>query len=96
LAISKKQLEVMGSELLLKSNIGKGSKFYFTVHLPKAKEELITTSPFKNVLHLSPDHQVKALVMDDVKKPGGFIKAFIGYRPLKSLWRRIGKKEWKK
>lgn len=66
LAISKKQLELMGAELLLKSNIGEGSKFYFTIRLPSAKKELITTSPFKNVLHLSPDHQVKALVVDDV------------------------------
>jgi PAS domain S-box-containing protein len=68
LAISKKQLELMGAELLLKSNIGVGSNFYFTVHLPPAEKEIITTNPFKNVLHLSPDHQVKALLVDDVKE----------------------------
>lgn len=68
LAISKKQLELMGSKLFLKSNIGEGSNFYSNIHLPPAKEELVNTSPFQNVLYLSPEHKVKALVVDDVKE----------------------------
>ncbi len=68
LAISKKQLELMGAELLLKSNFGEGANFYFTVHLPPGNKELITENLSKKVLHLSPGYQVKALVVDDVKE----------------------------
>jgi signal transduction histidine kinase/CheY-like chemotaxis protein len=69
LAIAKKQLQLMGSDLFLESKVNEGAKFHFTLQLSPAtgginKYNVNTDS----ILQLSPDCQVKALVVDDIKE----------------------------
>ena len=67
LAISRRQVEVMGGELLLESTKGKGSRFYFEISLPPAEGQLTpeTKPVHREVKSLAPGFQVKALVVDD-------------------------------
>ena len=68
LAISKKYLELMGSDLNLKSSINEGTTFYFTLSLSPALNEIKTQNKHAlKVLHLAPECKVKALVVDDIK-----------------------------
>jgi signal transduction histidine kinase/ActR/RegA family two-component response regulator len=69
LAIAKKQLQLMGSDLFLESKVNEGAKFHFTLRLSPAtgginKYNVNTDS----ILHLSPECQIKALVVDDIKE----------------------------
>ncbi len=69
LAISNKQLELMSSELKLKSELNKGSNFYFTLFLPPAsKSNSEQPEQSQNILYLAEGYRVKALVVDDVKE----------------------------
>jgi len=69
LAISRRQVLLMGSELYVDSKLNDGSCFYFTLRLPAAKEkqesEKKEGGKGKEVLRISDDHPVKALVADD-------------------------------
>ncbi|MBI5186263.1 MAG: response regulator [Nitrospinae bacterium] len=66
LAISRKQVELMGGSLELKSDVGSGSRFFFTLSLPAAKEKVKpATAQGKKVVALAPGFRVKALVVDD-------------------------------
>ncbi|QPJ64319.1 MAG: response regulator [Candidatus Nitrohelix vancouverensis] len=72
LAIAKKQLELMGSDLFLKSETDSGAEFYFTLTLPPAAKDTTVTrvSPIvdsRTILHLSPGQKVKALIVDDIE-----------------------------
>lgn len=66
LAISKKQIELMGGEMKLASELGAGSRFYFTLELPLANGEVNEIVQYQNVSHLAEGYSVKALVVDDV------------------------------
>lgn len=67
LAISKKQVEMMEGDLELESHLGKGSRFYFTLHLPAALSEVKRrTDRALNVSRLAEGSFIKALVVDDV------------------------------
>lgn len=78
LAISNKQLELMESRLLLDSTLGKGSRFYFTLSLPKGTGDIEKRSErFKNILHLAEGYYVKALVVDDIKENRDVLTAFL-------------------
>jgi two-component system, sensor histidine kinase and response regulator len=69
LAISKKQLSLMGADLLLKSDVNEGAHFYFTLNLPPSTSTPIKPSEkLDHILHLAPGHNVKALIVDDVKE----------------------------
>jgi signal transduction histidine kinase/DNA-binding response OmpR family regulator len=67
LAISKKQIELMGGKLGVDSQLGQGSKFYFTLSLPSSKmpAQNSTQAVREDVLRLAPEFSVKALVVDD-------------------------------
>ncbi|MCP4751401.1 MAG: response regulator, partial [Proteobacteria bacterium] len=66
LAISNKQVALMGGELKVESQLGLGSRFFFTLKLPPAVEEVRQSrKESRTVIGLSPDSRVKALVVDD-------------------------------
>jgi PAS domain S-box-containing protein len=59
LTISKQLVELMGGEISLESSLGEGSKFSFTLTLPKAAEKNI------NPLHDVDISKMRALIVDD-------------------------------
>jgi PAS domain S-box-containing protein len=66
LAICRKQLLLMNSDLYLFSKIDAGSCFYFTLHLPPAREKPKSVKKIsKKVFRISAEHHIKALVADD-------------------------------
>lgn len=66
LAISRKQVELMGGRLEMESEVGKGSRFFFTLSLPSAKEKVnFVSGQEKKVVGLALGFRVKALVVDD-------------------------------
>ncbi len=67
LAISKKYLELMGVDLILKSERNEGAQFQFTLTLPTSTQN-ISSNKYRSVLSLAPNFKVKALVVDDVKE----------------------------
>ncbi len=68
LAISKRQLELMGSDLYLDSEINQGTHFYFSLTLPSAENVVENRrGKYRNILGLSPETKVKALIVDDIK-----------------------------
>ncbi len=78
LAISSKQLQLMESELKVESQLGEGSRFYFTLHLPEATGDIDEgTEPIQNILYLAEGCHVKALVVDDIKENRDVLTAFL-------------------
>jgi signal transduction histidine kinase/CheY-like chemotaxis protein len=67
LAISKKQIESMGGALNLESEVGKGSRFFFTLPLPPASEtaSFERANSHREITHLAEGCHVMALVVDD-------------------------------
>lgn len=70
LTIARKQLELLGSRLDVRSAAGQGSQFFFTLTLPPATEpvadELATA--WTRVTRLAPGVRVNALIVDDVEQ----------------------------
>lgn len=66
LALSKKYLELMGADLILKSKLNEGAHFHFTLTLPPADETSYRRKKYRTVLRLAPESKVKALVVDDI------------------------------
>ncbi|MBI1922978.1 response regulator [Candidatus Poribacteria bacterium] len=70
LTIAKTLVELMGGQLSFESEVGTGSRFYFTVPLSPATGEISSPSVDvgKSVVRLAEGYHVKALVVDDVKE----------------------------
>jgi CheY-like chemotaxis protein len=66
LAIAKKQVEVMGGQLILESPPDGGSQFHFTIPLSPALRALADRT--KEVERLASGSQVCALVVDDIRE----------------------------
>jgi CheY-like chemotaxis protein len=78
LAISLKQLQLMGSDLKLESEPGKGSTFFFTLHLPSAQADVIKQADKKGkIIGLVPGFHVRALVCDDVAENRDVLSQFL-------------------
>ena len=68
LAISNELTEIMGGQLSLDTQVGKGSCFFFTLELsPAEKPVLSRSSRSRLVKKLSGKSRVKALVVDDME-----------------------------
>ena len=68
LVIAKKIISAMGGELEVESEINKGSRFFFTIDLPTAKEEVkVKDDRLTRVIGLAQGHSVKSLLIDDNK-----------------------------
>ncbi|MBI1923307.1 response regulator, partial [Candidatus Poribacteria bacterium] len=70
LTIAKRLIELMGGQLAFESELGVGSRFYFTVPLAAATTAMAPRSvdTAKWVVHLAEGDSVKALVADDIKE----------------------------
>ena len=68
LSIARRLLELMGGELALDSEVGAGSRFFFTIPLPSAETDVATVSTerWARVKRLKEGCCVKALVADDI------------------------------
>jgi signal transduction histidine kinase/ligand-binding sensor domain-containing protein/CheY-like chemotaxis protein len=70
LAISRRQIQLLGGELKLESEMGSGSRFYFSVHLPPASTETAAKAsvPERKARRLKDGSHVRALVVDDIQE----------------------------
>ncbi|WP_050028119.1 CHASE domain-containing protein [Verrucomicrobium sp. BvORR034] len=68
LAIARKQMEIMGGSLTVRSEVGRGSCFSATLALPQtaAARSGNGRHATPRVLHLAADYKVRALVVDDI------------------------------
>jgi len=70
LAIARKHIDLMGGELALESETGKGSRFFFTLRLPSIAKDMAShdvDSERHFPVRLADGYGVKALVVDDNK-----------------------------
>ncbi len=65
LAISKAYVELLGGTINLKSKVGEGSTFYFSIPLQYAKVEHIVVKPIKNKETTKSEEQVILIAEDD-------------------------------
>ncbi len=78
LAICEKQLELMGSNLNLESELEKGSRFYFSLFLPPAIGKIHKRNEsFNKVASLAEGFKVKALVVDDIQDNRDVLKVLL-------------------
>ncbi|HEY2343809.1 MAG TPA: CHASE domain-containing protein, partial [Chthoniobacteraceae bacterium] len=69
LTIAKRQVEVMGGALRLRSTPGRGSTFYFTIPLTVSETKVVVgRDSLADVRHLAPGCQVRALVADGIRE----------------------------
>ena len=68
LAIAQKQVALLGGTLLLQSERGIGSRFYFEIPLPAAAPRCALPAGALAVARLKPGYHVRALVVDDRKE----------------------------
>lgn len=66
LAISKRQTAILGGELGLESEHGRGATFHLTLRLPAVTAGAPHTAPVRQTRRLAEGHRVKALVVDDI------------------------------
>lgn len=65
LAIAKRQADIVGGQLRVKSELGSGSCFQLTLTLPAAAQSKVRV-PLREISHLAGTHRVRALVVDDI------------------------------
>ncbi len=68
LAIVKRYIELLGGELNVESKFGQGSRFFFTLELSPAKQEVSHAADDNaRVMGLAPGYRITALAVDDVE-----------------------------
>ena len=73
LAISSQLVSLMGGELSVESEVGKGSRFHFSVKLPRQQNEIAL--PVASRLNLQ---SLPVLVVDDNEASGKILSEFLG------------------
>lgn len=78
LAISLRQVQLMDSELVVESEPGKGSKFFFTLALSSSKKT-VEVSEFQapKLLRLAESCSLKGLVVDDIATNRNVLSRFL-------------------
>ncbi len=79
LAIARRQIELMGGNLELDSELGRGSRFRFALVLPAAQGELAAKSAasLRRVRRLKAGVKLRALVVDDVAENRDILQQFL-------------------
>lgn len=80
LVISQRLVQAMGGELQVDSQEGEGSRFYFTVHLPKATCHTLDLTPATVEAPVLPDNSPKRILLVDDDE----INRFVAYRLLET------------
>ncbi len=69
LTIARRQVDLMGGTLEMQSELGAGSRFFFTLDLPGAAPRLSAgADALREVEHLAEGYDVRALVVDDIRE----------------------------
>ncbi|GEM_PF-1808361 len=87
LSIAQKQITLMGGNLELESDRGKGSRFHFTLHLPPSTGKTSKISGSIKAFKLAKGFQIKALIVDDNEEHIEALSSFltdIGVDPIEA------------
>jgi signal transduction histidine kinase/CheY-like chemotaxis protein len=69
LTIARRQVEIMGGVLEVRSEPGEGSNFFFTVALPRATAHGSNNgATVRKIKRLAAEYKVRALVVDDIRE----------------------------
>ena len=77
LTIARRQVELMGGKLEVRSEPDKGSTFFFTVRLPAIAGRAAIPLETREVEHLAKGSQVRALVVDDIRENREVLSAML-------------------
>jgi signal transduction histidine kinase len=92
LAIALRQIQLMDGDLILESELGKGSRFMFTLNLPPSKKSVKTSEPqVPKLLRLVEGCSLKGLVVDDIASNRHVLSRFLGKIGLKVIMAENGK-----
>jgi len=68
LAIARRQLEILGGDIGVHSEVGKGSCFHVELVLPSVAATGMSRLPVRELVRLAPGVMVRALVVDDIRE----------------------------
>ncbi|MGE0051283.1 MAG: response regulator [Arcobacter sp.] len=93
LSITKELVSLMGGNIYLKSQVGVGSEFYFSINYEKAnEEELSKENNAKNIVGIKNENFTKTiLVVDDIKENRDLITLLLNSYGFKTLEATSGK-----
>lgn len=93
LSITKELISLMGGNIYLKSQVGVGSEFYFSINYEKAnEEELSKENNAKNIVGIKNENFTKTiLVVDDIKENRDLIILLLNSYGFKTLEATSGK-----
>jgi signal transduction histidine kinase/FixJ family two-component response regulator len=93
LSITKELVSLMGGNIYLKSQVGVGSEFYFSINYEKAnEEELSKENNTKNIVGIKNENFTKTiLVVDDIKENRDLITLLLNSYGFKTLEATSGK-----
>jgi signal transduction histidine kinase/CheY-like chemotaxis protein len=77
LTIARRQVELMGGKLEVHSKPGGGSAFFFTINLPAMVRRNAIPAETREVEHLAPGSEVRALVVDDIRENREVLSALL-------------------
>ncbi|HSI13965.1 MAG TPA: CHASE domain-containing protein [Chthoniobacter sp.] len=77
LTIAKRQVDLMGGTLDVRSDPGAGSAFFFTLSLPATASRSSAAAEMREVEHLAPGSQVRALIVDDIRENREVLSALL-------------------
>src|SRR5262249_31097577 len=77
LVIATRLISLMGGELGLRSQIGVGSRFYFTIPLATAKSRNVLGPARPPLCQLTTGSKVRALIVDDVRENREVLSALL-------------------
>lgn len=77
LTITRNLVELMGGSLSVRSKLGKGSCFYFTLKLAPSRGPVKEGTPLQKVIGLAPGQTLRVLVVDDVAENREVLKIIL-------------------